>query len=191
MVSTAPSLTYSELDLSDPDEQMKVTNNSTTDLEWEGVRRIYTIKAKGTEFIPFHVIVRYLGDPRSEYRKSELFITPSGEKGVIPERRGELIRLSVMYGLYHGKIPDLPKKAPKVTVTTLNDQAIDFPIFHPNGTSYAYQTNKQGMIDTRTEIEKLRKKQMESDERMSKLMERLGEEDGDGEEAPEDGHFAQ
>jgi hypothetical protein len=186
MVSTAPSLTYSELDLSDPDEQMKVTNNSSNALEWEGVRRIYTIPSKGTEWIPFHVVVRYLGDPRSEYRKSETFITPTGEKGVIPERRGELIRLSVMYGLYHGKIPELPKKAPKVTVTTTNDIALDFPIFHPNGTTYAYQTNSQGIIDARTEFERLQKHQMETDQKLSALMERMSTEDLDSDDPPED-----
>ena len=186
MVATAPSLTYSELDLSDPDDQMKVTNNTSHALEWEGVRRIYTIPAKGTEFIPFHVIVRYLGDPRSEYRKSETFMTPSGEKGVIPERRGELIRLSVMYGLYHGKIPDLPKKAPKVTVTTLNDQVIDFPIFHPNGTAYAYQTNQQGIIDARTEFDRLTKRINEMEARQSALLEHSSGDDPDSEDPPED-----
>lgn len=186
MVTTAPLTSFSELDLSDPDEQMRVTNNSSKEIEWTGVRRTYLIEPNSSAIIPFHVIVRYLGDPRSDYRKTEMFKTPSGELGVIPERRGELIRLSVMYGLYHGKINELPKKAPKVTVMTLNDQVIDFPIFHPNGPVYAYQTNEQTMIDARTEIEKLRKHQMETDQRIRRLME--NSEDTESGEAPEDSH---
>lgn len=188
MAIAAPSVSFSDLDLSDPDEQMKVTNNSTKDIEWYGVKRLYTIPAHGMEFVPFHVIVRYLGDPRSDYRKTETFVTPSGDRGVIPERRGELIRLSVLYGLYHGKINDLPKKAPKVTVTTLNDAKIDFPIFHPRGTVYAYQTNAQGIIDARTEFERIQKKISELEARQNSLLEHAEDADIDADEAPEDSH---
>lgn len=188
MTLTAPSVSFSDLDLSDPDEQMKVTNNSTKNIEWYGVRRLYTIPAYESAIIPFHVIVRYLGDPRSDYRKTETFVTPSGDRGVIPERRGELIRLSVLYGLYHGKINDLPKKAPKVTVTTLNDVKIDFPIFHPKGTVYAYQTNQQGIIDARTEFERIQKKITELEARQNSLMEHAESDDPESSEAPEDSH---
>jgi hypothetical protein len=184
MVTTAPS--FSELDLSDPDEQMNVTNNGSTPLEWDGVRRTYLIQPKETKPIPLHVIIRYLGDPRSDYRKTETFITPSGDRGVIPEKRGELIRLSVMYGLYHGKIADLPKKAPKVTVMTLNNQAIEFPIFKPQGTVYAYQTSQQGIIDARTEFDRLTKRINEMEARQSALMEHAANDDPDSDEAPED-----
>jgi hypothetical protein len=186
MTITAP--LFSELDLSDPDEQMKVTNNGATDIEWLGVRRIYTIKAKTSEFIPFHIIVRYLGDPRSDYKKTEMFQTPNGEKGVIPERRGELIRLSINYGLYHGKIKELPKVAPKVTVTTLNDVEIHFPIYDPQGTVYAYQTPQQSNIDARTEFERLQKRQTELEGRMAALLDNAAADDPDSGEAPDDSH---
>jgi hypothetical protein len=187
MVTTAPLASFSELDLSDPDEQMKVTNNTAKDIEWTGIRRIYTLPAKGTTFIPFHVVVRYLGDPRSDYRKTESFVTPTGDRGVIPERRGELIRLSVLYGLYHGRINELPKKAPKVTVTTMNDVAIQFPIFQPKGTVYSYQTQQQGIIDARTEFDRMSKKINELEQRQNALLEHMSEDEGEG-EAPEDSH---
>ena len=186
MTITAPS--FSEVDLSDPDEQMKVTNNGTSELEWVGVRRIYSIKPKESAHIPFHVIVRYLGDPRSDYKKQENFVTPSGARGVIPEKRGELIRLSIVYGLYHGRIKDLPKVAPKVTVSTLNDVVLEFPINKPQGTVYSYQTSEQSNIDARTEFERLQARQKELENRMAALVDNMAADDPDGGEAPADGH---
>jgi hypothetical protein len=188
MVTTAPSTSYEETDLSDPDEQMYVTNNGNSTIEWDGLQRTYLLKPSEPTPIPFHVIVRYLGDPRSEYRKTETFKTPDGKMGVIPERRGELIRLSVMYGLYHGKIDQLPKKAPKVTVTTFNQIPINFPIYNPHGPVYAYQTNETAMIDARTEIERLTKKQRETDQRINELLSHITGDSGDTEDAPEDSH---
>jgi hypothetical protein len=188
MVTTAPLASFSDLDLSDPDEQMKVTNNSSKDIEWTGVRRIYTLPAKGTTFIPFHVCVRYLGDPRSDYRKTESFVTPTGDRGVIPERRGELIRLSVLYGLYHGKIAQLPKVAPKVTVTTMADHPIEWPINQPKGTVYAYQTSETGIIDARTEFDRIQKKIAELERRQNSLAAYAEDEDLTTDEAPEDTH---
>lgn len=188
MVSTAPSVPFSPIDLSDPDEMMQVTNTSTKDISWYGVRRLYHIPGKGTAMLPFHIIVRYLGDPRSDYRKTETFTTPSGDRGVIPERRGELIRLSVMYGLYHGKIAELPKKAPKVVVTRLSGEEIQFPIFDPSGKTYAYQTPQQGIVDARTEFERIQKKIMELEQRQNSLMEHAVNDDEESAEAPEDAH---
>jgi hypothetical protein len=186
MTVTAPM--FSDLDLSDPDEQMKVTNNGSKEIIWTGVRREYVIGSSKTEFVPFHVIVRYLGDPRSDYKKTESFTTPNGETGVIPERRGELIRLSVLYGLYHGKIPELPKKAPKVTVTTLNDIPIDFPIFNPKGKTYHYKTSGSQNIDVRTELERLQNQIQSLEGRQSALIEHAASDDPEGGEAPDDSH---
>jgi hypothetical protein len=186
VVTTAPS--FEETDLSDPDEQMYVTNNGNTTLEWDGVRRTYLIEPHTTVPIPFHVIVRYLGDPRSEYRKTETFKTPDGKLGVIPERRGELFRLSVMYGLYHSGVKQLPKKAPKVTVTTFNQIPINFPIFNPDGPVYAYQTNETAMIDARTEIERINKKMRDMEQRHSELLSHIAGDDPESEDAPEDSH---
>ena len=187
MTITAPQ--FADLDLSDPDEQMRVTNNGKTDIEWRGVgARSYTIKPGQSEFVPFHIIVRNLGDPRSDYRKTETFITPSGARGVIPERRAELVRLSVWYGLYHGKVNDLPKVAPKVTVTTLNDIKIDFPIFDPKGQSYRYQTDNTQMIDPRMEFDRLRRQNEATEAKMNAILERLAADDPEGGEAPEDSH---
>lgn len=178
---------FTDLNLSDPDEQMKVTNNGSKDVVWVGVgRRHYTIKPKETEFIPFHIICRYLGDPRSDFKKTETFQTPNGDMGVIPERRGELIRLSVVYGLYHGKIPQLPKVAPKVTVSTLNDVVIDFPIFNPQGKTYNYTTLDSKNIDVRTELERLQSQIASLEGRQTSLIDAAAADDPDAGEAPED-----
>lgn len=186
MTITAPVL--GDVDLSDPDEQMKVTNNGTKPVEWSGIRRLYTIGPKQTEFIPFHIVVRYLGDPRSDYKKSETFITPSGEKGVIPERRGELRRLGVLYGLYDGKLRELPKSAPKVTVSTLNDVQLQFPIFDPDGKVYRYKASDSAVTDPRTEFERLRAMNEATEAKMDALLARIGADDPDSGEAPEDSH---
>jgi hypothetical protein len=184
MTLTAPS--FVDLDLSDPDEQMKVTNTGKSPVEWTGNRRLYLINPGKSEFIPFHVIVRYLGDPRSEYRKQETYKTPDGKLGVIPEKRGELIRLSILYGLYHGRIPELPKTAPRVTVTTLNDVEIHFPIFNPQSPRYQYQTTDSRNIDVRTELERLQSQISQMEARQSALIDNALADDPDGGEAPED-----
>lgn len=187
MTITAPS--FSDLDLSDPDEQMKVTNNSRADLKWRGVRdQNYLIKPDGTAFVPFHIIVRYLGDPRSEFKKSESFVTPRGDKGVIPERSSELRRLSILYGIYQGKINELPKIAPKVTVTTFNDIKIDFPIFDPQGTSYRYQTPENRMVDPRQEFERLQEQINRLERQQLAIQDAQAADDPEGGEAPEDSH---
>ena len=133
-MATAPM--FSDVVLSDPDEMMKVTNVGSVPLEWAGVRRVYVLEPKKTVFIPFHVCCKYLGDPRSEFKKQTVFQTPNGERGVVPERKGELIRLSVFYGLYHDKLNMLPKVAPKVSVYTLTDRELTFPISNPDSINY-------------------------------------------------------
>lgn len=182
MTITAP-LLFSDLDLSDPDEQVKVTNTGKTIITWLGIRRKYALAPRKATFVPLHIVIRYMGDPRSEYKKVVSYVTPSGDRGVIPERRGELIRLSVLYGLYHGKIRDLPKMAPKVTVTTLNDIAIEFPINNPEGISYPYQTDEATNIDVRTELDKLKAQMRALSERGIAIEEHLDE---DGDEAGDD-----
>lgn len=184
MTITAP--LFSELNLSDPEEQMKVTNNSGKAIEWFGVRRQYILEPHATSFIPFHVICRYMGDPRSDYKKTETFKTPNGEMGVVPERRGELIRLSVLYGLYHGKIKDLPKRAPKVTVMTLNDVPIEFPITNSQGKTYRYDTLDNKNIDVRTELERLQGQIANLEHKQTALIEAGAADDPDGGEASED-----
>jgi hypothetical protein len=185
MTITAPM--FSDLNLSDPEEMMKVTNNGTKNVRWIGVgRREYVIEPAKSMFIPFHIIVRYLGDPRSDFKKTETFQTPSGDMGVIPERRGELIRLSILYGLYHGNIPQLPKKAPKVTVTTLNDVEIDFPIFNPQGKTYKYTTLDSKNIDVRTELERLQNQIASLESKQTNLINSGAADDPDAGEAPED-----
>jgi hypothetical protein len=184
MVTTAP-MSYSDLNLSDPDEIMKVTNNGRATVEWMGTRRQYVIAPKATTMIPFHVVVKYLGDPRSDYKKTETFKTPNGEMGVIPERNGELRRLSVNYGLYQGAIKNLPKVAPKVTVLTLNDIELQFPIYNPKNPTYKYDTLDNRNIDVRTELERLQSQIAALEGRQEALSNSVV--DPDSGEAPEDG----
>lgn len=185
MTLTAP--LFTDLELSDPDEMMKVTNNGKTPIKWIGVnRRPYDIAPGDSQFVPFHIIIRYMGDPRSDYKKTETFQTPDGKMGVIPERRGELIRLSILYGLYHGRVRELPKMAPKVTVLTLNNIAIEFPVNNPDGRTYGYQTMDNKNIDVRTELDRLRAQQAATDERMQALLQAQEARDPESDEAPED-----
>ena len=185
MTITAP--LFTDLELSDPDEMMKVTNNGKTPIRWVGVnRRQYNIAPGDSEFVPFHIIIRYMGDPRSDYKKTETFQTPDGKMGVIPERRGELIRLSILYGLYHGRVRELPKMAPKVTVLTLNNIAIEFPINNADGRTYGYQTTDNKNIDVRTELDRLRAQQAATDERMQALLQAQEARDPESDEAGED-----
>lgn len=184
MVTTAPM--FSDLNLSDPDELMKVTNTGKVDIKWFGVRREYIMSPNKATPVPFHVCVRYLGDPRSQLRKSESFRTPDGSMGVIPERRGELVRLSVMYGLYHDKIKTLPKVAPKVHVTTFNDVALEWPIFNPESVSYLYNTTETTNIDIRTELDRTRSQMAQMEQRIAALTNNMIADDEDGGEAPDD-----
>jgi hypothetical protein len=161
---------YSDVSLSDPDELMRVTNNGKVSLDWKGVRRIYALEPGKPVWVPFHVCVRYLGDPRSKYKSTETFVTPTGDRGVIPERRGELVRLSINYGLYHAKIQDLPKVAPPVTVTTANEIAIEWPIFNPNSLQYQYDSPTTQNIDVRTELDRLRSQITQMEQRQSALI---------------------
>ena len=58
MTTTAP-ISFGEVNLSDPDEMMKVTNNGKVALEWAGTnRRMYTLRPNVTEFVPFHVVCK-------------------------------------------------------------------------------------------------------------------------------------
>ena len=185
MVTTAQTISYSDLNLSDPDEIMKVTNNGRTIIEWWGTRRQYLIGPKETKMVPFHVVCKYMGDPRSDFKKTETFKTPNGEMGVIPAREAELRRLSVFYGVYQGRIKDLPKVAPKITVMTLNDVTLDFPISNQKSKTYKYDTLENRNIDVRTELERLQKQISDLEGRQTVLQ--SSDIDPESGEAPEDG----
>ena len=184
-MATAPM--FSDLVLSDPDEMVKVTNVGKVTIEWAGVRRMYILEPHKETFIPFHVCCKYLGDPRSEYKKQTVYQTVSGERGVIPERRGELIRLSVFYGLYHDKIHLLPTKAaPKVTVFTLTDRELSFPISNPDSANYGYNTVETQNIDIRTELERVKQQMAELENRQHALTSNMLADDVEAGEATAD-----
>lgn len=181
MTTTAPMFT--DVNLSDPDEQMNATNTGKIDAVLDGLRRTYTIKPRETKMVPFHVLIKYLGDPRSAYKKVESFQTPSGDKGVIPERRGELIRLAVFYGLYHDKIQQIKNVAPKLTVMTGNGEEIHWPAYEPNGVSYLYDTSDTQMIDVRTELDRVRQQLASLEGRQNSLQHAMTADDQEAGEA--------
>ena len=94
-----------------------------------------------------------------------------------------------MYGLYHGKIAELPKKAPEGG----RDEArrarrSSSRSSTRKGKTYAYQTPQQGIVDARTEFERIQKKIMELEQRQNSLMEHAVNDDEESAEAPEDAH---
>lgn len=186
-MAIAPSPIFSDLTLSDPDEMMKVTNTGKVKIRWKGVRRIFEVAPQKTEFIPFFVCVRYLGDPRSVRKRTETFQTPNGDKGVIPERGTELSRLSIFYGLYQAKIRDLPKHAPKVHVTTLLDHEVSFPIFNADSVSYGYDTSQTPMTDVRTELERMQAQMAQMEQQYRVLQDASLADDPEAGEATADG----
>ena len=183
-MATAPM--FSDIVLSDPDEMMKVTNNGKITVEWAGFRRMYYLEPGKPVFVPFWVCVKYMGDPRSVRGQAVPFRTPSGEKGVVPDRRAELVRLSIFYGLYHDKLAQLPSKAPKVTILTLTDRELEFPIDHPDGVSYSYDTDQTQNIDVRTELDRVKAQLAELSQRQEGLQSALIADDPDSGEATED-----
>ena len=183
-MATAPM--FSDLVLSDPDEMMKVTNVGKVPLEWAGVRRVYVLEPGRSTFIPFHVCCKYLGDPRSEYKKQTVYKTVSGERGVIPERKGELIRLSVFYGLYHDKLHMLPQAAPKVTVFTLTDRELTFPMTNPDSVNYGYDTVETQNIDIATELQRVKQQMAELENRQHALTSNMMADDPEAGEATAD-----
>ena len=76
--------------------------------------------------------------------------------------------------------------APKVTVLTLNNMAIEFPINNPDGRTYGYQTMDNKNIDVRTELDRLRAQQAATDERMQALLQAQEARDPESDEAGED-----
>jgi hypothetical protein len=181
---------FSDITLSDPDEMMKVTNNGKVPLEWLGFKRAYVLEPRKPTFVPFHVVCKYMGDPRSVRGTGSPsgvpFRTPSGDRGVVPDRRAELIRLAIFYGLYHNNLPQLPKIAPKVTVMTLTDRELEFPITHPDGISYGYDTDQTQNIDVRTELDRVKEQLAMLEQRQSALTSSLIADDAEAGEATED-----
>ena len=183
-MATAPM--FSDIVLSDPDEMMKVTNTGKHAFEWKGFRRRYQLEPGKQTFVPFWVCVLYLGDPRSVRGQAVPFRTPSGDKGVVPDRRAELQRLAIHYGLYAANMANLPSKAPKVSVFTLNDRELEFPINNPDGVSYSYDTDQTQNIDVRTELDRVKAQLAELSQRQEGLQSALVADDPDAGEATED-----
>lgn len=202
-----------EVAFNDMSEQLFVKNVSGHDVTWRYSRREWVLPAKAKPVpVPFMVCCKYLGDPRSAFGVTNQFTIPGEQRpGVIPERYSELRRLSVLYGIYEGHIEkmsamryrDIPRDrndpdrnlfpdkdpdqtiVPKVEVTTLDGKSVTFPIYTPEAHPYKYETEVTGMIDLRTELEKLQRQVGLANDRIEAIQTAQSEE-GDIPPAQED-----
>ena len=206
-VNEAPSV-FSDPDIAfnDMTEQLWVSNDSKREVRWVYGNREWLLLPKHKPYPnPLQVCIKYLGDPRSAIGVTNQFVIPGEQRpGVVPERYAELRRLSILYGVYEGLITklhtvtfgQLPKDrgdtrdyfpeyganetvVPKLTVTTLDNRALHFPVYEPDASPYRYDTEITGMTDVRTELEKLQRNQAIQQERIDALLAAPQEDDGD------------
>lgn len=213
-VNVAPNV-FADPDIAfnDMSEQLFVSNKSGHEVVWRYAKREWRLPANGKNTpVPFMVCCKYLGDPRSSFGVTNQFTIPGEQRpGVIPERYAELRRLSILYGIYEGYVEKLavmryrdipgdrndpgrnlfPDKdpnetiVPKVEVTTLDGREVNFPVFDPEGSPYKYDTEVTGMMDLRTELEKLQRQQSLAQERIDAIINAQSE-DGEIPPAQED-----
>jgi hypothetical protein len=204
-VNVAPNV-FADPDIAfnDMSEQLFVKNLSGHEVVWRYAKREWTLPAKGKQVaVPLMVCCKYLGDPRSAFGVTNQFTIPGEQRpGTIPERYSELRRLSILYGIYEGHIermsamryrdipgdrndPDrvlFPDKdpdqtiVPKVEVTTLDGKEVRFPIYDPESHPYKYETEVTGMIDLRTELEKLQRQVTLANDRIEAINQTQAEE---------------
>src|ERR1700722_15751019 len=67
-------------------------------LRWN--RREYIIEPGETKQVPFDVVRVHFGDPRSMVGQEQRFPGDEGRIGIIPKRGAQIVRLSIVYGLY-------------------------------------------------------------------------------------------
>lgn len=135
--------------------------NTGTDIvrfRWDGLE--YAIDPGGRKLVPFDVVCLNYGDPRSRVGGTQGYEDSKG-KGVVPDRDLEVLRLSVLYGVYEQGAQDilsyievenrrltlngdLPLSTPNihVKITTTDDPGVEIipPLFDPKGTYAAGYT---------------------------------------------------
>lgn len=143
----------------------------------------YVVGPSMKKIVPFEIVCLYFGDPRSVINKAVPYKDSRGS-GTVPERYGELRRLSVRYGVYEQGMEDI---AAAVTVEnerlkildsqtvqpvklliddnfyaqikTLEGELILPPLFDPTGqATYGYQLDDQNSSDLAVIIETLQRK---------------------------------
>jgi hypothetical protein len=130
------------------DDTVALTNESTEELRLAYHGRHFRIAPGSTATVPFGLVIKDFGDPRSGPTK-RTYIDDQGTKGQIPSRDYELTRLAGLYGLetYNEKLkaeaeekkkppPEgapLDAVAPKVTIKTALGEEILTPVHDPKG----------------------------------------------------------
>ena len=92
----------------------------------------------------------------------------------------------MLYGLYHDKLIELPNIAPKVSVYTLTDRELTFPINNQDSVSYGYNTIETQNIDIRTELERVKAQMAELENRQHALTSNMLADDAEAGEATAD-----
>jgi hypothetical protein len=134
--------------LINPDDTVILTNQSPEELRlgWNG--RIYKIGPGASATVPFGLVAKDFGDPRSGPTKRS-YVDDQGRRGQIPARGEELHRLIGLWGFesYVEKLninalreqkplpedPALAEVVPKVTVTTSLGEVVKTPVDDPKG----------------------------------------------------------
>ncbi len=126
--------------------------------------REYTVKRGARVWVPFWAAVNAFGDPRSGPVVVPIKDSQSGETlGWIPDRRSEVGRLRLYYGLHadnYQRFDDI--SIPNVAVYDVNNEPVTMVIHDPEGNSVTQAT--QTVDDRRQLLEVLDKQQEQIDQ---------------------------
>jgi hypothetical protein len=91
----------------DSGDSFFIENHSTDKtLEFQWNRLVYKIAPGMKKIVPFDVVALFFGDPRSIAGRSVPYRDSRGP-GMVPDRRVEVMRLSVRYGVYEQGAADI------------------------------------------------------------------------------------
>ena len=110
---------------------LEVRNEDRLPVTFRWNRRATVIQPGEVGFVPFEALANQLGDPRSVEGDRIAYSDADGNRGLIPERYEDLTRLFAMYGIEQERIDDLPDRAPRVAVKTMQGVPVQFPAQNP------------------------------------------------------------
>ena len=109
-----------------------VQNRDTKTHDFRWAKKHYIIEPGEEGIVPFEALVNQLGDPRSQDNMITKFSDGEGNRGIVMDRNAEITRLFAMYAIENENLDDLVASAPRVGVTTLAGQAVQFPVSRPD-----------------------------------------------------------
>jgi hypothetical protein len=113
----------------DSQDQFYIENhNDAENLRFVWNKYEYVIQPGYKKIVPFEVVCLYYGDPRSVAGRSVPYRDSRGA-GVVPDRRAEVMRLAVRYGVYEQGAANIREaiKDENKRLAKLNEESI-FPI---------------------------------------------------------------